>query len=64
MIGRDFRKRRRLLYGRSETITTRYELDNAGRLVEHVTLETNERRTSTADTAQVYLHADRRRAPS
>ena len=59
MIGREFRKRLRLLEGRSETITTRYELDKAGRLIEHVTLETNDRRT--LDTPLVYLHADRRR---
>lgn len=60
MIGREFRKRLRLLQGRSETITTRYELDKAGRLIEHVTLETNERRTATLDTPLVYLHTDRR----
>ena len=64
MIGRDFRKRQRLLHGRSETITTRYELDKAGRFVEHVTLETNDRRTGIADTTQVYRRAaDRRRTP-
>jgi len=61
MIGREFRKRVRLRHGRSETITTRYELDTAGHLIEHVTLETNERRTGTLDMPQVYLWADRRR---
>jgi hypothetical protein len=47
MIGREFRKRLRLLQGRSETITTRFELTDAGRLVEHVSLETHDRRTGT-----------------
>jgi len=64
MIGREFRKRLRLRQGRSETITTRYELDKAGRLIEHVTLETNERRTGTVDMPEVYLQADRRRTSS
>jgi hypothetical protein len=45
MIGREFRKRLRLLQGRSETITTRFELTDAGCLVEHVSLETHDRRT-------------------
>jgi len=62
MIGREFRKRLRLLQGRSETITTRYELDKAGRLIEHVTLETNDRRTGTLDTPLVYPYVDRRRS--
>lgn len=54
MIGREFRKRLRLLQGRSETITTRFELTDAGRLVEHVCLETHDRRTGTrADTRLV-----------
>jgi len=54
MIGREFRKRLRLLQGRSETITTRFELTDAGRLVEHVSLETHDRRTGTrADTRLV-----------
>jgi hypothetical protein len=43
MIGRDFFKRLRLLNGRSETIKTRYELDKAGRLVEHVELQTHDK---------------------
>jgi hypothetical protein len=43
MIGRDFLKRLRLLNGRSETIKTRYELDKAGRLVEHVELQTHDK---------------------
>jgi hypothetical protein len=42
MIGREFRKRLRLLQGRSETITTRHELDKAGRLVEHISVETHD----------------------
>jgi hypothetical protein len=42
MIGREFIKRLRLLYGRSETIKTRYELDKAGRLVEHIVVETHD----------------------
>lgn len=45
MIGREFRKRMRLLNGRSETITWRFELDQVGRLVEHVELETHDRPT-------------------
>lgn len=43
MIGRTFYKRFRLLNGKSETVTTRFELDEAtGRLVEHVTMQTHE----------------------
>jgi hypothetical protein len=53
MIGREFRKRLRLLQGRSETITTRFELTDAGRLVEHVSLETHDRRTGRVDTRLV-----------
>src|SRR6516165_3822409 len=54
MIDREFRKRLRLLQGRSETITTRFELTDAGRLVEHVSLETHDRRTGArADTRLV-----------
>jgi hypothetical protein len=45
MIGREFRKRLRLLQGRSETITTRFELTDTGHLVEHISLETHDRRT-------------------
>jgi hypothetical protein len=42
MIGRIFYKRLRLLNGRSETVTTRFELDEAtGRLIEHVTMQTH-----------------------
>jgi hypothetical protein len=45
MIGRTFYKRLRLLNGRSETVTTRFELDEAtGRLVEHVTMQTHDAR--------------------
>jgi hypothetical protein len=43
MIGREFVKRLRLLNGRSETIRTRFELDKAGALVEHVTVETHDK---------------------
>lgn len=45
MIGREFRRRLRLLQGLSETITTRFELTDAGCLVEHIALETHDRRT-------------------
>jgi hypothetical protein len=60
MIGRDFRKRLRLLPGRSETITTRYELDESGRLVEHVSLETHDRRTGTREDKRL-VPVDRRK---
>ncbi|MBV9725345.1 MAG: hypothetical protein JO299_09240 [Gammaproteobacteria bacterium] len=44
-IVRTFYKRLRLLNGRSETVTTRFELDEAtGQLVEHVTMQTHGRR--------------------
>lgn len=60
MIGREFFKRLRLLHGRSETIRTRYELDKAGRLVEHVTVETHDMpapgNTSTADAQHAPIH--------
>jgi hypothetical protein len=46
MIGRDFYKRLRLLNGRSETIRTRFELNQIGQLVEHVTVETHDRPTA------------------
>jgi hypothetical protein len=36
MIGRDFFRSLRLLNGRTETIKTRFELNENGRLVEHV----------------------------
>jgi hypothetical protein len=43
IIGRTFYKRLRLLNGRSETVTTRFELDEAtGWLVEHVTMQTHD----------------------
>jgi hypothetical protein len=45
MIGRTFYRRLRLLNGSSETVTTRFEFDEAtGQLVEHVTLQTHEPR--------------------
>jgi len=47
MIGREFRKRVALLLGRSETITTRFELTDKGNLIEHVSLETHDRRMGT-----------------
>jgi len=54
MIGREFRKRVRLLLGRGETITTRFELTDEGNLIEHVSLETHDRRTGTrTDTRMV-----------
>jgi hypothetical protein len=60
MIGREFRKRLRLLQGRSETITTRFELTTRGQLVEHISLETHDRRTGArADTRLVPV--DRRK---
>jgi len=59
MIGREFRKRLRLLQGRSETITTRFELTDTGHLVEHVSLETHDRRVGRIDTRLVPV--DRRR---
>jgi hypothetical protein len=43
MIGREFVKHLRLLLGRSELIRTRFQLDEQGRLVEHVSLETHDR---------------------
>jgi hypothetical protein len=43
MIGREFIKHLRLRHGGIETITTRFELNKDGALVEHVTVETNYR---------------------
>jgi hypothetical protein len=45
LIGRTFCKRLRLLRGRTQVITNRFELTDSGRLVEHVALETHDRRT-------------------
>ena len=45
MIGREFVRRLRLLRGRTQVITTRFELTDSGCLVEHVALETHDRRT-------------------
>ena len=42
MIGRKFVKRLRPLYGRSETISTRFELDSMDRLVEYIVVETHD----------------------
>lgn len=36
MIGRDFFRHLKLLNGRTETVRTRWELNEAGQLVEHV----------------------------
>jgi hypothetical protein len=42
IIGRTFYKRLRLPNGRSECVTTRFELDEeTGQLVEHVTMQTH-----------------------
>jgi hypothetical protein len=42
IIGRTFYRRLRLPNGRSECVTTRFELDEAtGQLVEHVTMQTH-----------------------
>jgi hypothetical protein len=60
MIGREFRKRVRLLLGRSETITTRFELTNEGQLVEHIALETHDRRTGTREDRRL-VPVDRRK---
>jgi hypothetical protein len=60
MIGREFRKRLRLLQGRSETITTRFELTETGGLVEHVSLETHDRRTGVRPDTRL-VPVDRRR---
>jgi hypothetical protein len=60
MIGREFRKRVRLLLGRSETITTRFELTDEGKLVEHVSLETHDRRTGAREDRRL-VPVDRRK---
>ena len=60
MIGREFRRRLRLLQGRRETITTRFELTDAGQLVEHVALETHDRRTGTRPDTRL-VPVDRRK---
>ena len=62
MIGREFRKRLRLLQGRSEIITTRFELTDAGHLVEHVSLETHDRRTGNRSDTRL-VPVDRRKEP-
>jgi hypothetical protein len=45
MIGREFVKRLRLLHGRTDTVRTRFELDKARGWVEHVTIETHDKRS-------------------
>jgi len=42
MIGREFVKHLRLLLGRSELIRTRFQINEEGKLVEHVSLETHD----------------------
>jgi hypothetical protein len=42
MLGREFVKRIRLLMGRTETVRTRFDLNNDGVLVEHVVVETSD----------------------
>ena len=42
MIGREFVKHLRLLLGRSEIIRTKFQLNEQGKLVEHVSLETHD----------------------
>lgn len=61
MIGRDFFKRLRLLNGRTETIKTRFELNEAGQLVEHVTVETHDKSTGTTRKPQVHRRPTRGR---
>jgi hypothetical protein len=51
VIGREFVKRLRWSHGRIETVTTRFELDEQGQLIEHVTLEVQERPAVTAPPA-------------
>ena len=41
-IGQELVKRLRLLHGRCESITTGFEVDAAGRLIEHVIVQTHE----------------------
>jgi hypothetical protein len=43
MVGREFVKQLRLRQGRIQTTRTRSDFNNHGRLVEHVTAQTNER---------------------
>jgi len=42
MIGREFVKHLRLLARRSEIIRTKFQLNEQGKLVEHVTVETHD----------------------
>jgi hypothetical protein len=42
MIGRQFVKRIKLLFGRTETIKTTFELNKAGQLVENIVVETHD----------------------
>ena len=63
MIGREFRRRLRLLQGRSETITTRFELTDTGHLVEHISLETRDRRTGKRPDTRL-VPVDRRKDPT
>jgi len=63
MIGREFRRQLRLLQGRSETITTRFELTDTGHLVEHISLETRDRRTAKRPDTRL-VPVDRRKDPT
>jgi hypothetical protein len=47
VIGREFVRRLRWSHGRIEIVTNRFELDAQGRLIEHVTLEMQERSLTT-----------------
>jgi hypothetical protein len=42
MIGREFVKRIKLLFGRTETIRTTFDLNKAGKLVENIVVETHD----------------------
>jgi hypothetical protein len=57
MIGREFKKKLRLLNRRHETIKTRFELNKAGSLVEHVELETHDRPTRTPEAVAKALNS-------
>jgi hypothetical protein len=47
MLGREFVKRIRLLMGRTETVKTRFDLNENGVLTEHVVLETHDKLSGT-----------------
>lgn len=62
VIGREFCKRLRLLQGRSETVTTRFELNKSGQLVEHVVVETHDKPTGSTSGPQQGLRRTSRRS--